>query len=546
LCAALFVILVGSGAWAQTPKPADGPRFDIWVFHVVGNTLLSAAQVEAAVYPFLGPGKQLADVEGARTALEKAYQDRGFLSVVVDIPQQRVAGGEVRLEVTQATVDRLRITGSRYHLPSRIRAEAPSVAPGKVPDFNALQADIARIQQASPDLRITPLITQAEAPGKIVVELKVEDEAPLHGSAELNTKQSFNTLRGRLEAGIRYDNLFQSGHSLGVNWFVSPRKPSQANTIVGSYALPWRSSVEGRSDDRLSAVWVHSNSNTPTSLGGATVVKGDTVGLRWRMPLSARIDSAANAWTLGADYKRNRDASQDVAGFSTDNPELRYPVLVLGYDFYTASAEGSQFSGDATLTIGTTATGSRTVNCNGTTREQFDCKRVGASPSFRTLRLGGAWRQPVGAGWSGSLRLQGQLSSQPLVSGEQFGAGGVDSVRGYYEFEQVGDLGLAGQLEVSTPNWAPWSGVSISGLAFLDRAWLRVLDALPSEQSSIRMGSYGLGLRAQTSFGMQLRLDFAVPQVATLKADSSGQLVPVSGKATQNERRWDLSIKQSF
>ncbi len=547
LCGALLLAGLGS-AMAQekkAEKAADGPRFDIMAFNVAGNTLLSVEQIEAAVYPFLGPGKQLADVEGARAALEKSYQDRGFLSVVVDIPQQKASSGEIRLEVTQATVEKLRISGARYHLPSRLRADAPSVAPGAVPDFNELQADLTRLQ-SSPDIQVTPLVTAADQPGRIAVDLKVQDSLPLHGSVELNSKQSFNTERGRLEAGLRYDNLFQSGQSIGANWIYSPRRPQEANTLVLNYALPLRSAIEGRADERLSVLAVHSDSNTPTSLGGETVVKGDTLGLRWRMPLAARTDGAGNAWTLGLDYKRNRDANQDVAGLTTTNPDLRYPVLVLGYDFAITGADGSQASGDATLTLGTVWSGSRLVNCNGTQREQFDCKRVGASPAFNTLRLGGSWRAPLWANWSASARLQSQFSSQPLVSGEQFGAGGVDSVRGYYDFEQVGDLGLNSQLELITPNWTPLSGVVVSGLVFVDRAWLRVLDALPSEQSAIRMGSYGIGLRAQNGSGLQVRFDYAVPQFATLKADSSGKLVPVSGAATANARRWELSVRRAF
>jgi hemolysin activation/secretion protein len=526
-------------------KPADGLRFDILAFNIAGNSALAIEQIEAAVYPFLGPGKLLADVEGARAALEKAYQDGGFLSVVVSIPQQRVRGGDILLEVTEAPVDKLRITGARYHLPSALRDDAPSVAPGAVPNFNDLQFDLARMQ-ASPDVQVTPLVTAADEPGKIAIDLKVQDSLPLHGSAELNNKQSYNTEGGRLEAGLRYDNLFQREQSLGLNWVYSPRRPGQANTLVLNYALPVRSDVHDRADNRFSVLTVLSDSNTPSSLGGVTVVKGTTLGLRYRMPLSARTDGAANAWSLGLDHKRNRDANQDVGGFTTTNPDLRYSVLVFGYDFSFSGAEGRLATGDATLTVGARGLGQRTVDCNGTPRDQFDCKRVGASPAFNTLKLGASWRGPLFSNWSASVRLQSQLSSQSLVSGEQFGAGGTDSVRGYYDFEQVGDLGLSSQIELASPNWTPMASLTMSGLLFLDRAWLRALDALPSEQSNVRMGSYGIGLRAQGSGGLQVRIDFAIPQFATLKADSSGKLVPASGSATPNPRRWELSVRQVF
>ena len=43
--------------------------------------------------------------------------------------------------------------------------------------------------------------------------------------------------------------------------------------------------------------------------------------------------------------------------------------------------------------------------------------------------------------WTLSLRLDGQISTEPLISNEQFGIGGVNSVKGYHEGEAFGDEG---------------------------------------------------------------------------------------------------------
>ena len=50
------------------------------------NSTLTPRQVEAAVYPHLGPDKTLQDVQAARADLEKAYHDAGYSTVFVDIP----------------------------------------------------------------------------------------------------------------------------------------------------------------------------------------------------------------------------------------------------------------------------------------------------------------------------------------------------------------------------------------------------------------------------------------------------------------------------
>ncbi|MDO8943878.1 MAG: hypothetical protein Q7U75_11890, partial [Desulfobacterales bacterium] len=44
---------------------AEEGRFDLFEMVVVGNSVLSTAQIEKTVYPFLGENKNIADVEAA-------------------------------------------------------------------------------------------------------------------------------------------------------------------------------------------------------------------------------------------------------------------------------------------------------------------------------------------------------------------------------------------------------------------------------------------------------------------------------------------------
>ncbi len=112
-----------------------------------GARQLSREEIEEAVYPFLGPGRTPADVEDARAALEKAYKDKGFQTVVVQVPSQSGAGGIVFLQVVENTVGRLRVRGSRYFSPAQIKKEAPSLAEGSVPNFNEVTHDIVALNQ---------------------------------------------------------------------------------------------------------------------------------------------------------------------------------------------------------------------------------------------------------------------------------------------------------------------------------------------------------------------------------------------------------------
>ena len=134
-------------------------RFDVFEFVVQGNTVLDVETIERAVMPFMGPSRAMSDVEGARAALERAYQSRGFQSVGVDVPEQQVDGGVVVLQVVEATVGRLTVRGAKYYSPGVIAASVPSASEGVVPQFADVAADLATLNAGpGPRRRCSPSI----------------------------------------------------------------------------------------------------------------------------------------------------------------------------------------------------------------------------------------------------------------------------------------------------------------------------------------------------------------------------------------------------
>jgi hemolysin activation/secretion protein len=522
------------GASAPAPQQqqsAEDLRFDILEFVVQGDTVLGAAAIERAVYPFLGPQRTLADAEGARKALERAYQDAGFLSVNVVLPEQSVGqgGGELRLLVVASAVDRLRVTGAQYTLPSRLREALPSLAAGRVPNFQEMQEELAQVARASTSREVTPIIAAGERPDLMSVELKVQERLPLQASVELNNKRAPNTRAGRLEAAVEYNDLFQRGHSVGLSWTYSPSRPAEANIQTLNYHLPL-----GGPGDRLYLAYVHSDSNTPTPLGGATVSRGSTWRLRWRDELRS-LEGLSHAMTWGVTLRDLRDANINVGGISTASPPLRYQTFQVGYELDLSGGGGGDGATQrrstrlqADLTLGLSSTGRRTVDCFGQALDQFACKRSAAEPGFQTLGLALSHREPLGR-WSLDVGVQAQLADAPLVPAEQVVYGGMDTVRGYDEGEQAGDLGAALRMEITTPSWQPLdSGWVLRGQGFYDAAVLRRLQALPAEVARTSLSSAGLGVLLQSSFGLQASLHWA----RILQAPRG--------------QRWEFTLRQPF
>jgi hemolysin activation/secretion protein len=510
--------------------------FDVMEFAVEGNTLLPQALVETILQPYMGPGRSFKDMDAAREALEKAYQDAGYLSVVVSLPNQRVDAGEVRLDVTEAKVEKLSVTGAEYHLPSKVRGQMPSLQPGVVPYFPQVQQELAAVQ--STDMQVTPLINPGSEADAIAVDLKVQDAAPVQASFELSNRQSYNTSKGRVSASASYGNLFQLGHRMGFSWQYAPWRPADGNTLTWLYSLP----LSQRDDLTVSLTRSHSNTPIVTGDGGNTVTRGNQYSLRWQHDLPARNWPIRQSFYSSLDIKHNDDQTTLNETVNSVKPPLRYAVVGLGYNLNWTAKDDSQLGFNTSLSTSNHALSGRLVDCDGQQLDQFACKRSGAKPDFLTWRFGMEFKQPFANGWRMNLNAETQLASGPLAAGEQYTLGGKDSVRGYYDYEQSGDWGWTARAEVSSPPLFDLSGWRSLGLVFFDRGFVALIDPLEGQLRRANLASFGLGWRLENGKGLLLSLDVAQPIFETQRADNDGKYQ----LATHRSPRLLASIRQAF
>lgn len=482
----------------------DG-RFDLLEIAVEGNTVLPAIRVETAVYPHLGENKRIEDVEAARTALEKAYHDSGYLTVFVDIPEQQVEAGVVRLRVTEGRVERLRVTGSRYFSLGRIREKTPDLAEGSVPYFPDVQKQLAAVNRGG-DRRVTPVLRPGRTPGKVEVDLKVDDRLPLHGSVELNDRYSANTSRTRLNANLRYDNLWQREHSLSLGIQTAPQEPDESKVFSATYVWPMDNG------NYLAAYGVISESDV-AAVGDLNVIgNGKIAGLRYIVPLRARTPYF-HSLTLGVDYK-DFDETVTLLGTDSNSTPISYLPFSLGYEG-TVQGEHSLTQFTTTLNFSLRGLADDTVEClPGVFLNEFACKRYLGKANYAFLRLDVKHTRQLANGWSLFGRLSGQIASGPLISNEQFSAGGVDTVRGYTESAASGDDGLIGGVELRTPSLAKRASERLDELtfyAFAEGASLNIREPLPGQTDRFDLLAAGLGLRFKGWSGAFGSLDLAYP-----------------------------------
>lgn len=495
-------------AGVDQPTQKQGVSFNVWEYRVSGNTLLDRTLVERTVYSFLGPARTIEDVEAARVALETLYKDKGFPTVIVDLPEQDVSGGIVRLEVVQGSIGRTRISGSRYFSLGQIRNSVPALTEGEVPYLPAVQEQLQALNQANPDRQVTPVFRPGKTPGTVEVDLRVKDELPLHGSVELNNHNSTDTSRARLTANLRYDNLWQRLHGISLMYQISPEDLDDVEVLAATYILP-----VGHGSDRLALYAIRTDSNSTVSSAGAlnVVGKGTILGARWVMPLAATT-SYFHSFTLGADWK-DFDEDTELVGADTLETPIDYSKYSLEY--------GGTLVAESALTNYSLAAHFAFRNFGNSERE-FNEKRFGARPNFAYLAMDLKHDYRLGKGVRLRGVMQGQLSGDPLISNEQFSAGGFESVRGYHEGEILGDDGVQVSLELHAPAYPSLAKQGLKGfhpLVFVEGALIKVRDPLPGTESQEEIYSAGVGLRANWSKALEAAVDLAWPFASTDAVD---------------------------
>lgn len=410
------------------PQAEQSASFDVWEYRVLGNTVLPRTDIETLLYANLGPGKTLDDVEKARAALETAYRDRGYGTVFVDIPEQEVGEGIVRLQVTEGTINRVRVTGGRYFSNRQIRAAVPAAEPGKVPHLPTVQEQLAALNSQTVDRSVVPVLKAGPRPGTVDLSLNVKDEAPLHGSVEINDQYTGSTSKLRAIAAVNYDNLFGRLDSLALQYQTSPEEMSEVSVFAASYTarLPNLRS-------KLAFFYIDSDSDIATvGDGGSSITvlgKGQIFGARYINPFYTAAD-ATHVFIGSMEYK---DFDETV--FASDL--LRTPISYINLSAGHTSAwrmEKQAVTLASSVNFG--------IRGMANDYEEFRDKRAHARPNYWNLRADSSYS--VQLPWKLNLRLRGsgQYAVEPVISNEQFSIGGADGVRGYLEAEQLGDIGF--------------------------------------------------------------------------------------------------------
>jgi hemolysin activation/secretion protein len=430
--------------------------------------------------------------------------------VEVSFPEQDVSTGVVQVIVSESRIGRVKFSGN-YYFGKGLLASELGIRRGDPIDFGALSAGL-NVLNRNPFRAVNVVLQKSSEAGATDLAFAVDERFPLRVYASFDNTGVAITGRDRYSAGFNWGDVLGLDQQLSYQFSTSPDL--------------WRTRDRGPGLSDAPRFTAHSlNYTAPLPWGdlfnlfGAYVTQVPDLGpdfgqtghsfqlsARYQMPLwgSSRFTQQLQ---LGFDYKR-ADNNLAFGGTGIFASATDTEQFLLIYDGTLDDARGQ-------TGIGNTLVYSPGGFSAGNSTAVFQASGVTGAHAgyvYDNLRL----TRLVFLPWHFSLvaRLDGQLASTELLPGEQLGAGGIDSVRGYEERAANGSDGYLASLELHGPTIAPLHDLGLRAadqmqpLVFWDYGNVSFKHAQASGPQGAELQSAGVGVRYSIGRHLDARFDY--------------------------------------
>ncbi len=503
----LFISLLGIllsapyfsfAATDATPAAAAGAdqgmlRFAIERYVVEGASLLSKAELDAAVKPYTGKDKDFSDVERALEAVEAAYAKKGYTAVRVLLPEQELEKGTVHLRVVESHFGIVSVKDNHFVSEANALNAVPSVRAAGVPSTKRISREL-RLANENPARKMNVVLKAGARDDLVDANVIVTDSKPSIWGVSVDNTGTQETGVARLGLSYTYANAFKADHVAGVQYLLSPLYPDRVQVLGGTYKIPFY-----RSGSSLEFFAGYSNVNAV--VGGLSNFQGGgrLFSTRYNYLLE-RMGAFDPNLSFGLDWRDYRRI--EMTGTP---PAVLYNEIVVLPVNATYTTRGKFVRSDVNLNVSIVA------NIPGASKgkkEDFaaydQLNMTNPDPNYKLLRFGGSYSQSIGSDWLLRTALYGQWTNDVLVQGEQIRLGGADAVRGFTEGSEGGDKGARLNLEAYTPDFGG-GDLRTRALLFFDVGQA----SLSANAGKTTISGAGIGLRANYTEQYSLRLDVA-------------------------------------
>ncbi|MCF7852982.1 MAG: BamA/TamA family outer membrane protein [Simkaniaceae bacterium] len=360
--------------------------------------------------------------------------DRPITKVVV--PRQAINQGVLSLLVVQGKLGKVTSRGNVWLSNERLQ-EYVQLQPNEVIDERLVRQSIDFVNR-NPFRTVEAVYSEGLNYQTTDLELIVREKMPFRPYVGVDNMGLQLIERTRIFAGFNYGNLFGADQIISFQ-FTTSKDTTAYRSFTGSYIipLPWQNILEFYGG--YSTVRVPMPVPFAQSQGRSSQVSG-----RYTIPLPMYNRYISHEYRLGFDFKRTNNTLEFVEDYPQFGQTVNLSQIVMGYK--------AEWKGVHWLT-------SFELNGYWSPGQIFNDQ---SNADYETLRYGaknkwvygrGEWLQKFLFGRNGevSFKVAGQLSSMTLLPSEEFGIGGMETVRGYEERQLNGDQAFLASVEIKLP-----------------------------------------------------------------------------------------------
>ncbi|MCG6892186.1 MAG: hypothetical protein LJE65_01150 [Desulfobacteraceae bacterium] len=450
-------------------------RFTVERYAVVGENPLSEKATRKVLSDYLGEQKGLGGLEAAAKALEAAIRDNGWAFHRVSLPPQSIEEGTVQLRVSTVPLVGVSVEGAEYFSEDNIRASLPPLVPGGVLNTREV-ARALRTANEHPAKRVTTSLKPAKGSSALEATIQVDDSRPDRLYASFSNTGDSETGYNRLSVGFQHANLFDRDHIMTLSYTTSPDNVYDVTQLGVFYRAPIYSKALG-----ISAFATYSNVDQGQvadffNVTGSGRFVGASVDYAF-LPIGFYIHKL----TAGVQSRRfENDTLFEEEDIGTD---VQSVPLSLRYDGRWERAKGN--GGFYVEYAHNIEAGSDNDDL------AYELTRPGAEASWQALRYGADLELNLPRRWTFRGRLTGQAAGEPLIPGEQYGIGGIRTVRGFDERAVTAESGQ----HVSVEFWMPPFNPNLRALGFVDLGWTQAQDPVLVGEPNEFISGAGFGFR---------------------------------------------------
>ncbi|WP_354681919.1 ShlB/FhaC/HecB family hemolysin secretion/activation protein [Cupriavidus necator] len=437
--------------------------FDIHRIAVHGNTVLSEAQVEAIVAPFVGRQLGANRINLLLRRFTEAFVAEGNITTRAYLGEQNLSTGVLVVTVVPGKIESIRLNdrsirpnegglfdtvGGGWLTDAGTARQFP--APGdtlRLPDLEQGVDQINRLRRNRAELQILP----GQAPGSSAIALTNQPGDRFRFAAGMDNYGSKATGISRTRLGIDADNALGFQEAVSAS-FVGTR---DTNAAVLSAAVPLGYHTFS---------YTASVSEYQSAIGDTALLYGRTFGhtLGWNYVLT-RSQASRQAFDITLTHRKSeREINNLLLG-----PQRLTVLRAAWSGLRRFSANGQP--GYATAEAGTSC-GLTAINA---TRDPGDIRTDEAHAQFTKLDANATLQMPLPRAFDMALlawraQLVGQWTNVALFGSEQVYAGGMSTVRGFREGVIAGDRGAYLRNELVWANAPTLAGIRMEPYLFLD------------------------------------------------------------------------------